>query len=359
MLTRTALKTITAMMTMTPSGSKYVIGPQQQVNQGQPNVATWAAQLRGRQLESLRLAPHLMHPMATGGLAPTTIKGHRKALSTLAADLPLDQRNAPLANALLEFINRTRRRKKWRWTSTVTKMSTLQGALALLPVYATITLDDNTTSSDPIMLKHCPVWTMAMRAAARKAREQLGVQPKAATGAHIRQVLRSSLSVEMKACILLTWVTGSRCGDVLKLRLADFKMRPDGTLIITFIKGKTVAKRGPYSVSSCLPSTAEAAPIKQHLLHVTGRQDAPLFPNITGKKIKDALRASTGDGKLEQRSLRRGALQELAAQGMPLTTLLLFSGHTTIAMLLRYLGHGTKAVAQNTAMIDAAKLAFG
>jgi hypothetical protein len=51
-------------------------------------------------------------------------------------------------------------------------------------------------------------------------------------------------------------------------------------------------------------------------------------------------------------------LQLLAAQKMPLATLMLFSGHTSERMLLRYLGHGRYAAKQTQTMIDAAKLAF-
>lgn len=329
-----------------------------QFNQGQSNPATWAARLKGQHLASLRLIPHLMHPMATGGLAPTTIKGHRKALRQLSEEVTVDLQHAPLPNALLELINRKRRQRHWKWTTTVTHMSTIQGALALLPVYATLEVMA-AEPTEPILLKHCPVWTMAMRAATRKAREQIGKQPKAATAEHVKRVLQNAqLSPEMRACILLSWVTGSRCGDVLKLRMTDFKMDQQ-KVMITFCRGKTVAKRGAYTVSSYIPTSAEANSAKRYLQTTKGRQDSPLFPNITGRAIKQALRSSTGDQLLEQRSLRRGALQELAAQGMALSTLLLFSGHTTIAMLLRYLGHGTKAVAQNNAMIDAARVTFG
>ena len=111
-------------------------------------------------------------------------------------------------------------------------------------------------------------------------------------------------------------------------------------VMITFCRGKTVAKRGAYTVSSYIPTTTDASPAKHYLTTRQGTALSPLFPSITGRAIKQALRSSTGDQLLEQRSLRRGALQELAAQGMALTTLLLFSGHKTTEMLLRYLGHG-------------------
>ena len=77
-------------------------------------------------------------------------------------------------------------------------------------------------------------------------------------------------------------------------------------------------------MSSYIPTTTDASPAKHYLTTRQGTALSPLFPSITGRAIKQALRSSTGDQLLEQRSLRRGALQELAAQGMALTTLLLF-----------------------------------
>jgi len=56
--------------------------------------------------------------------------------------------------------------------------------------------------------------------------------------------------------------------------------------------------------------------------------------------IKDTLRAATGNIKLENRSLRRGALQSLAKAGAPLATMLNFSGHSNVTSLKRYLNFG-------------------
>jgi integrase len=291
-----------------------------------------------------------MHPMAKGGLAATTITGHRRVLRWLSEQITLDLRQAPLPSAILEVINRTRRRKKWKWSTTTTKLATIQGAMAALPAYARM---DGT--SGPVLLKHSPVWSLALKAAARKAREQLGMQPKAATDAHIRQVMQDPhLTQQMKGCILLAWLSAARVGDVLKLRRADITLE-GRTLTITWERGKTVAKRGPYTVSTQIPQ-AHLELMTQCLAH--GGTTPTVFAAISGPAVKNALRQATGDLSLEQRSLRRGALQLLAANGMPLSTVILFSGHTTEKMLLAYLGFGRHAKQQNNVMIDAATLAF-
>src|SRR3990167_7319462 len=56
--------------------------------------------------------------------------------------------------------------------------------------------------------------------------------------------------------------------------------------------------------------------------------------------VKDTLRAATGNLQLENRSLRRGALQCLARAGAPLATMLNFSGHSNVNSLKRYLNFG-------------------
>ena len=73
------------------------------------------------------------------------------------------------------------------------------------------------------------------------------------------------------------------------------------SVMVTFCRGKTVAKRGAYTVSSVIPATADANPVKHYLS--TGTSLSPLFPSITGRAIKQALRSSTGDQHLEQRQV--------------------------------------------------------
>ena len=312
-----------------------------------PGLATDAAQLRGHHLETILQQPHLLPPLSKGGLQPTTIRGHRKALHWLT-EVPLDLRHAPLPVAILGMVNRQRQQRHWKWSTTTTKMATIQGALALLPVYATIQ-----GHTQPILLRHAPAWTLALKAAARKAREQQGRQPKAATDNHVKRVLRNTnIDKKTRAIILLSWLTAARVGDALKLRACDITII-NHHLTVTWHEGKTVAKRGPYTVTTTIPSEFLSL-LTETLAPRQGNQAA--FPTVTGKAVKIALR--TADPNLEQRSLRRGALQLLAASGLPLETVMLFSGHTTAQMLLRYLGYGRMAKANINAMIQAANMTF-
>jgi integrase len=319
--------------------------------------ATHWSTLTGRSLLTLQLDPTRMPPMARGGVAMTTRVGHRRALNKLvelaqADELPVYLLDAPLPIVLLELINRRRRGKEWRWSTTVTALAQLQGALAQLPLYGTIG-----GRAMAIPLRHDVAWAQAMRAAKRKANEQKGQQPKAATNADITQVLHhQTIGRSTKAAILLSWLVAARCGDTLQLRRSDVVLTASGSLQVTWTRGKTVACRGPYTVTSQVP--AQWRQILQETLDGAGTPTAKVFPDVNGRAIKLALRAS-GNTALEQRSIRRGSLQQLAAMNVKTEVLLRFSGHATERMLFRYLGHGRHARVEQGSMLQAAMTAFG
>jgi len=302
----------------------------------------------GQDLETYHQIPQLLHPLTRAGLAPTTIHGHRKILRWLM-EVPVHLRNAPLATAILGMVNLARQNRKWMWSTTTTKMATIQGALANLPLYGSIK-----GSSLPILLRHEPAWRLALKGAARKAREQAGRQPKPVSEQQIRTILSNgTIHTEIRAAILLAWITAARVGDTLQLRKMDVDITDitNSNVKVTWSRGKTVSIRGPYTVSAQLPQQ------HKHLLiqtwqHITNQQ--LIFSQVTGKQVKLALR--TVDMQLEQRSIRRGALQCLAAAGTSLETLQMFSGHTTTRMLLRYLGYGRFATAQNQTMLNTSRV---
>jgi integrase len=269
-----------------------------------------------------------------------------------ADELPLYLMDAPLPICLLELFNRKRRHRAWRWSTTTTNMAQLQGALAQLPLYGTI-------NGKPmvILLRNDIAWTQAMKAARRRANEQQGKQPKAATNQDIAAVLANPLIPNAtKAAILLSWLVAARCGDTLQLTKDDVVMKPNGELMVTWTRGKTVAARGPYTVSSMVPQ--QHREFLQQVIDSSGTH-MPLFSSqVTGRAIKLALRAA-GNISLEQRSLRRGSLQQMAAMGIPTTVLLRFSGHTSERMLFKYLGHGRFARVEQGSMLQAALKVFG
>ena len=226
-------------------------------------------------------------------------------------------------------------------------MARLQGALALLPIYGRLP----SGSSEAVLLKHSAIWRLAMKAAQRRANEEVGKQAKPCTDAKIRELLANPAIAKSTRCALLVgWLTAARCGDVLKLRVTDIQLSPN-KMSVTWTRGKTVAKRGAYTVHTAMPP--ELAYLLEEQLAAA---NTALFPTTTGVMMRVALR--TVDGAYEQRSIRRGALQILASSGMPLETIILFSGHSTTKMLLRYLGYGRLAKAQANAMLQVATMVF-
>ena len=79
-----------------------------------------------------------------------------------------------------------------------------------------------------------------------------------------------------------------------------------------------------------------------------------MFPSsVKGEHLKDALRVINPD--LEQRSIRRGALQAMAENGVSEEMLMRFSGHTQVTTLRRYLNWNQKNSLVRATQISSAK----
>ncbi len=96
--------------------------------------------------------------------------------------------------------------------------------------------------------------------------------------------------------------------------------------------------RGAYSIFTPLPPGKYRKEFEDHLKEGIRSKRKWLFQQVQGNHIKLALRRAHPD--LEQRSLRRGAIQTLAATGLSDEELLKYSGHTNVQMLRRYLNFG-------------------
>ena len=76
----------------------------------------------------------------------------------------------------------------------------------------------------------------------------------------------------------------------------------------------------------------------EHLIR--SRANKTRLFDINASNMKSTYKLT---GNLEAKSIRRGALQTLAQAGIPITTLMLFSGHAREQTLLRYLNWGTES----------------
>ncbi len=306
------------------------------------------AALRGTDILLMlqRPRPTTIPTIAAAGLASRTAQEHRRLLANIVKWMPDEVKELPLPTALVETLMRRRRSQKWRWSSTLKTLASLQGALKLLPMYH--------ADSPSLLLGQCPVWRQMMRAVGHMCRAELPHQPLAAVWQQVEQALRTCTCLITFAAILLSWQTTARVGCTLQLAPREVKVHADRTLTVTFTKGKGVAlRKQAYSVHTpAIP--AEFMPRLQRFLDERASAQG-LFPNPQswGAKVRTHLR--TIDPRLEQRSLRRGSLQALSkAPGMTDKLLLLFSGHSSELTLRRYLNWGAMATHTRKEMVAGA-----
>jgi hypothetical protein len=266
--------------------------------------------------------------------------GHARAIKKLVEEeCEASLLQAPMVHAILEIMSSNRKRRHWSWTSMLRNMAELAGALRNLPVSCGI---------GPIQLADDPQWVAALHGVAGRAKAERPRVPTAIRVAEIIAAIRAEPRRAVKLLLALTWLVCGRTGDCRQLSPGDLALSGDN-LTVTFRHGKTIARRGPYSLHTVFP------PGWRELLDIQDG-DTSWASILSSASVSDVLtalrRIST---KLENRSIRRGALQCLAENGTPEELLLLFSGHTTVATLRRYLNWGTIGTHKLKSMTAAAK----
>ena len=281
------------------------------------------------------------HPIAQRAITAGTRAEHKRVLD-LVRQAPAGYDTWPVARALVECLARAAIQRKWVASTAAKKAASLQGALAILPMYL---------QAAPIKLTEFPEWKQAARTLGARAREQAPRAVKPCTRSTVEAAITTAQTSTEKAVIAICWLLAARVGDVLQLTRHEVTL--DGNVLtVTYRKGKTVAKRGPYTVHSQVPQVW--LPLVEQALAT--RSNTKLFPKITVSDVTKCLRKA--DAALESRSLRRGSLQLMANEGVDDNTLLLFSGHTSLTMLLRYLAWGAVGAVKKRVMTQSsAKLA--
>ena len=281
------------------------------------------------------------HPIAQRAITAGTRAEHKRVLD-LVRQAPAGYDTWPVARALVECLARAAIQRKWVASTVAKKAASLQGALAILPMYL---------QAAPIKLTEFPEWKQAARTLGARAREQAPRAVKPCTRSTVEAAITTAQTSTEKAVIAICWLLAARVGDVLQLTRHEVTL--DGNVLtVTYRKGKTVAKRGPYTVHSQVPQVW--LPLVEQALAT--RSNTKLFPKITVSDVTKCLRKA--DAALESRSLRRGSLQLMANEGVDDNTLLLFSGHTSLTMLLRYLAWGAVGAVKKRVMTQSsAKLA--
>lgn len=168
----------------------------------------------------------------------------------------------------------------------------------------------------------------------------------------IAEELKLSGDDELLALFSLEWSTTARTSDALFVRPRRVTFS-ETTTVVTFVEGKGVRARGaPYTVSFTTPF---APSLRRAVRRALRDKETYLFPperhGALRQRLKNILKKC--DPRLELRSLRRGSLQHMAAQGVSLELLMTFSGHTNKQTMLRYLDWGVHAAAVLDAQVEA------
>ena len=283
--------------------------------------------------------PHV-HELVWRKLAATTRAQHLRWLHCIRG-MHADLLGRPLPSAIVEYVLRMATARRWCWATVSSALSACASAVAQLPLY--------TSEQHAIDLRSDPYFAQALQNAQRMARTTAG-KTSLSTGMTVEQLEHLTSSRGIKApsprlLLLLGWHFGARIGDMRQVRPCDIVMRhrearADGAVptVVTFRFGKGAAFWGPYSIHAILPKR-----VASDLIAAMngGPADAPLFTLHDQAALSHAVGAlAEGTGRLNLRSVRRGAIQNAAERGLSDEDVMRLSGHKRLDTLYRYLGWG-------------------
>jgi hypothetical protein len=154
----------------------------------------------------------------------------------------------------------------------------------------------------------------------------------------------------VKAALEIAWVTAARGGDLRALQTGNVEVSEKDTKV-RFRAGKTASAQA-YTIMTTLVSNETKSYIRERNKRGLAQW---IFPQVSGEDLKLALRRA--NPLLEQRSIRRGALQHLAVEGkLTDEQLLHYSQHRSIQTLKRYLAFGWLSGEQEGRAVGAKEL---
>jgi hypothetical protein len=159
------------------------------------------------------------------------------------------------------------------------------------------------------------------------------------------------------AIAMAAFILGQRISDIIQVATADLQVTQD-LLMITIRRGKTMMTSHPYTLwlrrnqypTETLISVMKSATAQGRLFLFTEFNLEEERQKVL-HRIRDMI-TSIND-HLELRSFRRGGLQRMARLGSTLETVLHFSRHSDVQMLLRYLNWGQHATHRQQEMLNA------
>lgn len=233
---------------------------------------------------------------------------------------------------MVVIVDHMRVQRKWKYSTTLTKLGEIVGALRRREYYASgcrlnKVEEDQEFKDYERVIRHGAL------------QEQVNY-PKAVLREDLHKAIKNLLMeerIEVAVLLLLVWSTAARVACALKLRKENIEISGQ-EIKIRFVEGKGVfARKQPYTVHTHLGQWTQKV---QSFLNRT--KTSELFPvsqwNRLRKGVSEALKGV--DRAYELRSLRRGSLVTMAQRGVPLEVVRHFSGHTNDNQCLRYLEWG-------------------
>ena len=290
---------------------------------------------------------------ALNGVEPKTRQDHLARLRLLRNMGPA-HRQLRLVDSILATLGEQRTLKGWKPTTWMRALGSTAGALARLEQYAGRT---------DLNLQQSSLWRDAMKGAEKYKTAHIPTKAVPCTKIEAYATVNRLIAegrTTLASQVAILWLSAARPGDLLQVRREDLQVRPDGNLWFVIRAGKVQKHRKKAQPLHTVIPPEWMETIQQGISG--GHRHVWSFPSLQQREL--AVKAITKEmrltnPRLEARSLRSGSLRCMMEAGVPEETLLLFSGHSTIAMLREYVGWDDTAVARGNRMRTAAKHLLG
>ena len=259
------------------------------------------------------------------------------AVTLRSKELKLDP-TEPLVPALLRCLDYMRVVRGWKAASTIAGYAaTLYGALMRLDQYSNRDVGIHLKER-----KYGSMWEDAMKSFTARA---LTYNPKVfATHPDIAHRLLSTLQGETLILCAIDWLHAARNKNASELLVDNITFLGENQWKIEWSHAKTSARIGTYYTFSAIGQDLQVK--MEEFMEQRKKDDpgdhVPLIPMhkraAATANLSRALKAQ--DPKLTLHTLRRGALSAMAKDGTDLETLMVFSGHSSVPTLLRYIQRG-------------------
>jgi hypothetical protein len=252
----------------------------------------------------------------------------------------------PIAVASYRALIKCQERADWVPSTLQTAMGHFSSVMGSLDMYCQV---------KSVRLSKFGSWRTGLRSVVKKTNLHEAKQSAPATYEDIKVMAkRLEHTGRAKLLLIIQWAHAARGKNMLGLRTKNFFSLCQS---IKWTEAKTTATRGPYTTHSVYGKFSTFVNKEIDKLSKEAPNQA-IFSSKDIKAVKDALKEINPD--FDMRSMRRGALQQLARKENKLSaeTLMVFSGHTSVKSLYRYLNFGEKFGQQQATATKAAAALF-